>query len=224
MLLPSPRGATPHASASSSTSIRPRPRGRHLPRPALVREVVAVVGDLHPDPPLARIPGDLGDEQGVGVGVDQDVRQHLGEQQDRRVPLLLHRPVVQQVAQVLPGGERRPARRASDFCDRQHGCAAHRRPGHGARRSRSPRPAGTAAAARCRPPGGRRAARWCGARRARARPGPARRPSSSRPPVCSSRITRSRCQPLCRSWPPVSTRPSVHSIRVSPGSRASRVV
>ncbi len=47
---------------------------------------------------------------------------------------------------------------------------------------------------------------------------------ASRSPWWSSRIERIRFQPVSRSWPPVSIRPSVHSSIVSPGSRVSRVV
>src|SRR5690606_19958721 len=77
--------------------------GGQLAGGAEVGEVVDGVGDLDADPAALPAAGDLRDHQGVGVGVHQDVGEDLRQQQHRRVELVRGGPVVQQLAQLLPG-------------------------------------------------------------------------------------------------------------------------
>ncbi len=107
MHLPRPRGSTPPRVREQLYQHQAAAGGGQLTRPALVREVVAGVRDLKTQPAAARLPGHLGEQQRVGVGVHQDVGDRLGDEQHRGVHLLGRAPVVQQLAQV-PAGLRDP--------------------------------------------------------------------------------------------------------------------
>ena len=225
--LPSPRGSTPHASASISISTRPRPDEASSPGVRRCGRSSLVSATSTRSRRRPRVAADLGDQQ---ASPSVCTRTFVSISETISTAESTWSSSAQSCSSpAAAAGPRRPAParpgRRSASCAR--GTACRRR---SAFRRRSARSSGeqqqrdvVLAPVGQRPRGVVR-------RAGRARPGPGRRRAPPGPRARALRRSlprgsaRSRRQPVSRSWPPVSISPSVQSSIVSPGSSTSRVV